>query len=92
MRRLFHTLFAVYVCSATALRQLNYHAITVTDGGAISGTAKWSGASPRSLAFPITKDPQICDPDSKKMDQSEYDCPCDTCKRTAGGIEIPARW
>jgi len=43
-----------------------YKVITVVDGGTISGTVKWSGPIPRNLTFPITKDPQICDPDSKK--------------------------
>jgi hypothetical protein len=27
---------------------------------------KWSGPLPRTLTFPITKDPQICDPESSK--------------------------
>lgn len=44
----------------------NYKVIAVTDGGAISGTIKWSGAVPHAAEFPITKDAQICDPDSKK--------------------------
>lgn len=44
----------------------DYKVIAVTDGGAISGTVKWSGAVPHAAEFPITKDAQICDPDSKK--------------------------
>lgn len=44
----------------------DYKVITVTDGGTISGTVKWSGPVPRQLEFPVTKDPQICDPDGKK--------------------------
>jgi len=57
-------LFAV---AATAVGQSNYKVITVTDGGTISGTVKWSGTvPPRNLEFPITKDPQICDPEGKK--------------------------
>jgi hypothetical protein len=44
----------------------DYKVISVTDGGTISGTIKWSGPVPRQLEFPVTKDPQICDPDGKK--------------------------
>jgi hypothetical protein len=54
------------ISSAAALFGQEYKVITVVDGGTISGTVKWSGPVPRSLDFPITKDPQICDPDAKK--------------------------
>jgi len=46
--------------------QSGYKVVTVSDGGTIAGTVKWSGTVPHALDFPITKDPQICDPDSKK--------------------------
>ena len=46
--------------------QSDYHVISVTNGGTITGTVKWSGAVPRAMTFPITKDPAICDPDSHK--------------------------
>jgi hypothetical protein len=52
--------------AAVAVAQSNYKIITVTDGGTISGTVKWSGPVPHSLEYPITKDPQVCDPDGKK--------------------------
>jgi hypothetical protein len=52
--------------SVAAIAQSDYKVISVTDGGTISGTVKWSGPVPRRLAVPINKDPQICDPDSKK--------------------------
>jgi hypothetical protein len=56
-------LFAV----TTALSaQSNYKVVTVSNGGTISGAVKWSGPLPRTLDFPVTKDPAICDPDSKK--------------------------
>src|ERR1700741_5041749 len=61
---LFLTLF--FAASPESFTQSNYKAITVTDGGTISGTVKWSGPVPHALTFPITKDPQICDPDSTK--------------------------
>jgi hypothetical protein len=52
--------------SLSAFGQDSYKVINVTDGGTISGSVKWSGAIPRGLSFPISKDPQICDPDSHK--------------------------
>jgi len=55
-----------FAASVAAIAQSDYKVIAVTDGGTISGTVKWSGAVPHALDFPITKDPQICDPDSKK--------------------------
>jgi hypothetical protein len=57
--------------SVAAFSQSDYKVIKVTDGGTISGTVKWSGPVPRSVEFPITKDAQICDPDSKKTTDLE---------------------
>ena len=56
---------------ATGFAQNDYKVVRVIDGGAISGTVKWSGPVPRALSFPITKDAQICDPDSKKTTDLE---------------------
>jgi hypothetical protein len=63
-----HLLFLGFLCGAAvaAFSQSDYKVVPVTDGGTISGTVKWSGPVPHALAFPITKDPQICDPDSNK--------------------------
>ena len=60
--------FFTFLFAATILlsAQSNYTVITVSDGGTISGTVKWSGPLPHGLEFPVTKDPQICDPESKK--------------------------
>jgi hypothetical protein len=59
--------FSLFFAAVTmAFAQSDYKVITVTDGGTITGTVKWSGPVPHNLAFPISKDPQICDPDSKK--------------------------
>jgi hypothetical protein len=55
-----------FLFTTAAFTQDSYKVIPVTDGGTISGTVKWSGPVPRPLDFPITKDTQICDPDSKK--------------------------
>jgi len=61
----------IFAATAAAFSQSGYKVVSVTDGGTISGTVKWSGAVPRALDFPITKDPQICDPDSKKSTDLE---------------------
>ena len=69
MRRLISQCFLgalFFAATSVAFSQTDYRVVPVTDGGTISGTVKWSGAVPRALDFPITKDPQICDPDSKK--------------------------
>jgi len=52
--------------AAVTVAQSDYKVIRVTNGGTISGTVKWSGPVPKAMAFPVTKDPQICDPDSNK--------------------------
>jgi hypothetical protein len=44
----------------------DYKVVSVANGGTIKGTVKWSGPEPHLSSFPITKDPQICDPDSRK--------------------------
>jgi len=60
-------LLTLFLASTALLfAQGDYRVISVNDGGTISGTVKWAGAVPHSLQFPITKDPQICDPDSRK--------------------------
>jgi hypothetical protein len=61
-------LLITFFFAATALlpAQNDYKVITVSDGGTISGAVKWSGPLPRELNFPITKDQQVCDPESKK--------------------------
>jgi hypothetical protein len=56
----------VLIATSVAFGQSEYRVVSVPDGGTISGTVKWAGPLPHSLDFPISKDPQICDPDSKK--------------------------
>jgi hypothetical protein len=53
------------VASSTA-QDSGYRVVSVANGGMIKGTVKWSGPEPHLSNFPITKDPQICDPDSHK--------------------------
>lgn len=73
MRRAFFTVssLALSVFWAAPVFSQDYKVISVTDGGTISGTVKWGGAPPKNLQFPVTKDPQICDPDSKKTTDLE---------------------
>jgi hypothetical protein len=56
----------VLAATAMALAQSDYKVVAVSNGGTISGTVKWSGPVPHGMDFPITKDAQICDPDSRK--------------------------
>jgi Polysaccharide lyase family 4, domain II len=51
---------------AGVLSAQDYQVISVTGGGTISGTVKWSGPAPHLATAVINKDPQICDPDSQK--------------------------
>jgi hypothetical protein len=46
--------------------QSSYQVVSVANGGTITGSVKWSGTMPRPLSLPITKDPEICDPESHK--------------------------
>jgi hypothetical protein len=62
----FSLLVFFLAAAMSAAAQGNYRVIAVNDGGTISGTVKWSGSLPRQLDFPVTKDPQICDPEGKK--------------------------
>ncbi len=61
----------ILFASGALLAQSDYKVINVVDGGTISGTVKWSGPVPHELDFPITKDPQICDPEGKRTTSLE---------------------
>jgi hypothetical protein len=58
--------FVFFLLATGIVAAQGYNVVAVTNGGTISGTVKWSGPVPRPLLFPITKDNQICDPESKK--------------------------
>jgi hypothetical protein len=61
------SLLLLLVATATfCAAQSDYKVISVTNGGTITGTIKWSGTVPHELDFPITKDSQICELDGKK--------------------------
>ena len=69
MRRAITVAVCCLVIAAAARKaaaQTDYRVITVSNGGTITGTVKWSGPEPHLVRFAITKDPQICDPDSQK--------------------------
>jgi hypothetical protein len=61
------TFLFIFVAAAFLSAQTNYKVITVSDGGTVSGTVKWSGPLPHLAEFPIIKDPEVCDPEAKKM-------------------------
>src|SRR5439155_1572959 len=52
--------------AVNAAAQSGYQVVSLNSSGAIVGTVKWSGPLPRLAAYPITKDPAICDPESHK--------------------------
>jgi hypothetical protein len=43
-----------------------YQVETVTDGGTITGTVKWSGPRPKPIVLPITKNPDVCEINGQK--------------------------
>src|SRR5580704_5437399 len=54
------------VADSTAGQSSDYRVVSVANGGTIKGKVKWSRPEPHLSSFPISKDPQICDPDSHK--------------------------
>ena len=64
-------LFLTLAATQFAASQTSYQVISVNHGGTISGTIKWSGPVPHAQDFPVTKDPQICDPEGKKTTSLE---------------------
>ena len=56
----------VLLCAGTAAAQSDYTPITVQHGGAISGTVTWTGPIPKIPKLPISKNPEICDPQGLK--------------------------
>jgi hypothetical protein len=47
--------------------QSGYKVVPVSDPGTITGTVKWSGPLPRAATFVINKDPEVCDPELRKV-------------------------
>ena len=53
--------------AGSALAQSDYTPIQVENGGSISGTVKWAGPVPKIPKLPITKNPDVCDPQGQKV-------------------------
>jgi Carboxypeptidase regulatory-like domain len=60
------TALLLFGFSPVARAQSDYTVISIEDGGTITGTVKWSGPQPKVPRLPVTKDAQLCDPDSLK--------------------------
>jgi len=57
---------ATTLSTGRAAAQAEYVTIQVADGGAIGGIVRWSGPIPKIPDLPITKNSDICDPQSRK--------------------------
>jgi len=57
--------FAFFALAAFASGQ-SYQVVTVTNGGTITGTVKWSGPVPHTATMTINKDFKVCDPEGAK--------------------------
>ena len=56
----------IFSCAGQAAAQSDYTPITVDNGGTITGNVKWTGPVPKIPKLPITKNADVCDPDSHK--------------------------
>jgi len=65
-RTLFLSALAVVATASLAGRAAAYEAITVTDGGTLSGTVTIDGAAPPPAKIEVTKDPEVCGKESKE--------------------------
>jgi hypothetical protein len=59
-------LSSLVATASNVASQESYQVVSVRDGGNITGTVKWTGPQPHLSSLPITKDPEICDPESAK--------------------------
>lgn len=69
-RKLGYVLFSFLLAglfAGAAFAQSSYVTMNVDDPGAISGVVKWSGPVPKIPKLPITKNADICDPESAKI-------------------------
>jgi hypothetical protein len=67
MRALCMLLLFIPLCNRRAAAQADYTAIKVENGGAIAGTVTWTGPVPKLTKLPISKNPDVCDPEGMKM-------------------------
>jgi hypothetical protein len=71
MKRVSFALPAIFLCLTLmfpipVIPQAAYDVITVNNGGTISGTVKWTGPAIKPPSVPITKNPEVCDPEGTK--------------------------
>ena len=57
---------ALVLWAADSAGQSAYQTITVSDGGTITGSVKWSGTVPKIAPIAINKDAEVCDPQAQK--------------------------
>jgi hypothetical protein len=57
---------AITLSPGRAAAQAEYVTIQVADGGTIDGTVKWTGPIPKIPELSITKNQDVCDPESRK--------------------------
>jgi hypothetical protein len=55
------------VVAIRAVAQSSYRVVSLSNAGTITGAVKWSGPTPRLPTFTINKDPNVCDPESRKV-------------------------
>jgi len=60
-------LATLVVLAGTTLAQSSYQVVSLSNPGRITGTVKWSGLTPHTPTLSISKDPEVCDPDSHKV-------------------------
>jgi hypothetical protein len=49
-----------------AIPQASYTVVAVNNGGTITGSVRWSGPPVKPPSVPITKNPEVCDPEGLK--------------------------
>jgi len=59
--------FVFFLEASSAIPQAEYDVIKVVDGGTISGSVKWVGPRVKPPSVPISKNPEVCDPEGTKV-------------------------
>jgi hypothetical protein len=67
VRKFTPVLLLFFALAQMGLAQSEYQVVSVSNGGTIKGTISWSGPVPRPIVLAISKDPQVCDPESLKI-------------------------
>jgi hypothetical protein len=65
-KRIFFAAALLTFGAAVATAQSGYQTISVSDGGTVTGSVKWSGPVPKPPTILINKDPEVCDPQGQK--------------------------